>query len=177
MTSTKSQTDMRYYQTIVADPPWLERGGGKIKRGADKHYPLMKTPQIIETMLNANCWHPADDCHLYLWTTNNFLKDGLQVMEALGFRYVTMLTWVKDRMGLGYYFRGQTEPLLFGVKGKLKPQVRNEPTVILAPRRKHSQKPDEAYRKIRAVSPGPRLDMFSRGYREGWDVWGNEVVY
>ena len=168
---------LRYYQTIAADPPWNESGGGKIKRGADRHYPLLKTPEIIEVMLGADCWHPADDCHLYLWTTNNKLRDGLEVMEALGFRYVTMLTWAKDRIGLGYYFRGQTEPLLFGVRGKLKPKVRTQSTLISAPRRKHSQKPDSAYLKMEKVSPGPRLEMFARSKRKGWDVWGNEVVY
>ena len=75
------------YRCIVADPPWNERGGGKIKRGADRHYPLMKTPDIA-CMLLAPAWRPAESCHLWLWVTDNFLPDGLLVMDALGFRYV-----------------------------------------------------------------------------------------
>lgn len=118
---------------------------------------------------------PDENAHLYLWVTNNFLKDGLWVMEQLGFRYVTMLTWAKDRIGLGQYFRGQTEQLLFGVRGRLPAQVRTQTTLITAPRRKHSEKPDRAFEVIEAVSPGPRLEMFARTQRPGWDAWGNEV--
>lgn len=102
------------YHTIYADPPWMERGGGKIKRGADRHYPLMSTKDIMALDVPSSA---ADDCHLYLWVTNNFLPDGLKVMEAWGFRYVTMITWLKDRAGLGQYFRGITESCLFGIKG------------------------------------------------------------
>ena len=81
------------YKTIYADPPWMEAGGGKIKRGADRHYPLMKTKDII----NLPVADIADDnCHLYLWTTNNFLQDALKVMEAWGFKYKTKITWVKS---------------------------------------------------------------------------------
>ena len=61
------------YKTIYADPPWLERGGGKIKRGADKHYELMKTADIMALPVKDLA---EDNCHLYLWTTNNFLQDG-----------------------------------------------------------------------------------------------------
>jgi len=70
------------YKTIYADPPWMERGGGKIKRGADRHYPLMKTKDICDLPIIKEI--VDDNAHLYLWTTNNFLKDGLQVMEAWG---------------------------------------------------------------------------------------------
>lgn len=166
---------MRYH-TILIDPPWLERGGGKIKRGADRHYPLLKTPDIVRVIRESGMFVPADDCHLYLWVTNNFLRDGLWVMEQLGFRYVTMLTWAKDRIGLGQYFRGQTEPLLFGVKGRLPAQVRTQSTLIVAPRSKHSQKPAKSYEVIEAVSPAPRLEMFARSRRDGWVSWGNEVA-
>lgn len=106
---------MNKYKTIYADPPWNETGGGKIKRGADKHYPLMRTKDIIAFADEVNSY-ADDNCHLYLWVTNNHLKDGLEVMEAWGFRYVTMITWMKDRFGLGQYYRGLTEHCLFGVK-------------------------------------------------------------
>ncbi len=167
------------YRCIAADPPWLERGGGKIKRGADRHYPLMKTPDIIDLMWDvlAPVMDPTG-CHLHLWVTNNFLRDGLQVMDALGFRYVTMRTWAKDKIGLGQYWRGQTEQLLFGVMGKLPALNRTESTLIgkgLVPRGRHSEKPAIAYEEIERVSPGPRLEMFARGPRPGWTVWGNEA--
>jgi len=110
---------MTKYRTILADPPWYERGAGKIKRGADRHYDLLKTHNIIRIILEDSPFNPADNCHLYLWVTNNFLKDGLRVIDELGFRYVTNLVWVKDRFGLGQYFRGQHELCLFAVKGRL----------------------------------------------------------
>ncbi len=172
------------YQTILIDPPWNETGGGRIKRGADRHYPLLKTPDIPRVIRESGVFTPADNCHLYLWVTNNFLQHGLWVMGQLGFRYVTVLTWakgeaVKDeivpgRIGLGQYFRGLTEQLLFGVRGTL-PAIEKGKTLIVAPRGRHSQKPVAAYEMIERVSPAPRLEMFARSRRDGWDAWGNEV--
>jgi len=89
----------RKYKTIYADPPWWETGGGRIKRGADRHYSLMKTPEII-TLPVQDLAHP-EGCHLYLWTTNNHLKEAFAVIEEWGFQYVTTITWQKDRGGLG----------------------------------------------------------------------------
>ena len=131
------------YHTIYADPPWIERGGGKIKRGADRHYPLMSTKDIMALDVPSIA---ADDCHLYLWVTNNFLPDGLKVMDAWGFRYVTTITWMKDRMGLGQYFRGLTEHCLFGVRGKLPYKVidgkrQQGKTGFFEKKREHSRKP------------------------------------
>lgn len=104
------------YHTIYADPPWMERGGDG--RGANAHYPIMKTKEIIA--LAPMVQELAEEnAHLYLWATNNFLPDALEVMKVWGFRYVTTITWVKDRIGLGQYFRGLTEHCLFGVRGKL----------------------------------------------------------
>lgn len=136
------------YRTVLADPPWLERGGGQIKRGADRHYPLMPTRDICR--LPVGQWAAAD-AHLYLWVTNNFLPDGLDVMQVWGFRYVTKIDWFKGdlnedwidavttdtnidgpsrakliaeadaslQVGLGQYFRGCTESCLFGVRGQV----------------------------------------------------------
>ena len=160
------------YKTILADPAWNETGGGKIKRGADRHYPLMKTEDIknldVASLADDNCW-------LYLWVTNNFLKDGLEVMEHWGFRYVTNFCWAKDRFGIGYYFRGQHELCLFGVKGNLKPIHRNIPSLVHAKRTKHSKKPEESYEVFDRMSHEPRIELFARTKREGWDSWGNEV--
>ena len=169
------------YRTIVADPPWNEAGGGKIKRGADRHYSLMKTRDIIPLMkdlLSSQFQPNSEGAHMYLWVTNNFLPDGLKVMEALGFRYVTMRTWAKTRIGLGYYWRGQTESCLFGVMGKLPAMVRTESTLIgkgLLPRGKHSEKPQVFFDEVMKVSPGPYLELFARSLRVGWSTWGNEV--
>lgn len=169
---------VKLYRTIMADPPWLERGGGKIKRGADRHYQLMKTVDIAALPVRGLA---ESDAHLYLWVTNNFLPDGLAVMEAWGFRYVTCLTWAKDRVGLGQYFRGQTEQFLFGVRGAPGYRIGADgkraqgTTLISAPRGRHSAKPPEARALVEKVSPGPYLELFAREAAPGWDVWGNEV--
>ena len=160
------------YKTIYADPPWREQGGGKIKRGADRHYPLMKTKDIKALPVKDIA---DDDCWLFLWVTNNFLKDGLEVMEEWGFRYVTNFVWTKERFGIGYYFRGHHELCLFGVKGNLKPIKRNVSSVLFGPTTRHSQKPSLARTKIKEMSYGPRIELFAREETEGWDVWGNEV--
>lgn len=167
------------YQCILADPPWPHIGGGG--RGAQEHYPVLRVPEIIRVMLTAPCWRPrGNGCHLWLWCPNNWLPRGLMVVAALGFRFVTKHVWVKDRYGIGHYGRGQDEPLLLGVMGRLPPLVgaRRVGTVIGGrplPRREHSRKPDEQYAHIETISPGPRLEMFARNRRAGWDAWGNEV--
>jgi N6-adenosine-specific RNA methylase IME4 len=165
------------YSTIYADPPWMERGGGKIKRGADKHYSLMKTADIMTLPVASLA---KKDCHLYLWTTNNFLPDALKTMDAWGFRYVTTITWVKDRVGLGQYFRGITEHCLFGVKGNLPYKIidgkrQQGETAIIAPKGKHSEKPEQIRHMIETVSYPPFIELFARNTASGWDCWGNEA--
>lgn len=171
---------MQKYKTIYADPPWMERGGGKIKRGADRHYPLMKTKDIMALPVR-ELIHP-DGCHLYLWTTNNFLPDAFKVIETWGFEYVTMITWIKDKQGLGQYYRGLTEHCIFATTHNRLPYKLDESgkrqqgvTGFYAPRTEHSHKPEEMRRMIERVSYGPRLEMFARMQHPGWDVWGNEV--
>lgn len=186
------------YVTLMADPPWWEAGGGKIKRGADRHYPLMKTRDIAA--LPVREWM-APNAHCYIWVTNNFLRDGLEVMEAWGFRYVTTITWFKSKreqdddifdergcigadanlqVGLGQYFRGCTEPVLFGVRGQVPYRMTAEGkraqgrTGFHAPRNEHSAKPAKMRQMVERVSPGPYLEMFARQPVAGWDVWGNE---
>lgn len=165
------------YSTIYADPPWMESGGGKIKRGANRHYPLMKTREIIALPVRDIA---AENAHLYLWTTNNFLPDALEVMKAWGFTYKTIITWVKDRQGLGQYYRGITEHCLFGVRGCLPYKLLGEHrqqgmTVIQAPKTRHSEKPAEMRAMIEKVSYPPYIELFARQITPGWDVWGNEV--
>ena len=165
------------YKTIYADPPWNEEGGGKIKRGASKHYSLMKTAEIKNLQVSKLA---DENCHLYLWVTNNFLKDGLEVMETWGFRYVTIITWLKDRIGLGQYYRGLTEHCLFGIKGKLPYKVENQKrcqgtTGFYANKTKHSKKPLQMRNMIELVSYPPRIELFARERYDGWDAWGNEI--
>ena len=178
------------FRTILADPPWKESGGGKIKRGADRHYPLLGTHDITRVIASADVWRPAPDAHLYLWATNNFLPDALGVMAYLGFRYVTNLVWVKTKLdgaargGLGYYFRGAHELLLFGVRGN-GAQVRtaahnivsvvDDPGCYGAPRGEHSAKPHLFHELIERRSHGPYLELFARTKRPGWTAWGNAV--
>lgn len=165
------------YCTIYADPPWMETGGGKIKRGADKHYTLMKTKDIAALPIGDIA---EKNCHLYLWTTNNFLPDALDVMKAWGFTYKTIITWGKDKFGLGQYFRGQTEHCLFGVRGVLPYKTLNGlrqqgRTLLLAPRTEHSVKPEVMRQMIEKVSYGPYIELFARKVVAGWDAWGNEI--
>lgn len=183
-----------YYTTIMADPPWMERGGGKIKRGADHHYPLMKTDDICALPVSTVA---SENSHLYLWVTNNFLPDGLKVMNAWGYRYVTKIDWFKGyidddsliedmsdsalEIGLGQYFRGCTESCLFGVKGRIPYQTlpngkrAQGRTGFHAPRKKHSEKPEKFRTMVETVSPGPYLELFARTPSLGWDVWGNDT--
>jgi len=169
-------------RTIIADPPWNESGGGKIKRGADRHYGLMKTPDIIALMKEWMAKHQhAENQHLYLWVTNNFLADGLRVIEALGFRYITNVVWAKPRFGLGRYFRGQHEICLFAVRNRgfdeqTRTPINNIPSLITAPLREHSRKPEEFYQLVESRSHGPYLEMFARTERgTSWSAEGNEV--
>jgi len=125
----------------------------------------------------------AVNAHLYLWVPNALLPEGLEVMQAWGFRYVSNSIWAKrrkdggpDGRGVGFYFRNVTEPILFGVKGSMRTLAPGRSTVnmIETRKREHSRKPDEQYDLIESCSPGPYLEMFARYARPGWSVWGNE---
>jgi len=125
----------------------------------------------------------AKNAHLYLWVPNALLIEGLGVMQAWGFRYVSNIVWAKrrkdggpDGRGVGFYFRNVTELLLFGVKGSMRtlPPGRSQVNMIETRKREHSRKPDEQYDLIQSCSPGPYLELFARYPREGWTVWGDE---
>ena len=168
------------YKTIYADPPWNESGGGKIKRGADRHYPLMKTKDII-AMAGFVESISEDNCHLYMWVTNNHMQDGLDVMKAWGFTYKTMITWMKPSIGLGQYFRGMTEHCLFGVKGNIPYKILNGKrqqgrTGFNAPKKEHSTKPSEMRTMIETVSYAPYIELFARESFNRWDAWGNDAT-
>jgi N6-adenosine-specific RNA methylase IME4 len=165
---------MNAFGTIVIDPPWPESGGGG--RGAQEHYPLLSTSAIAGVIEGSGVWTPAADCHLYLWATNTHLPAAIELLARLGFRYITTLTWAKHAIGLGQYFRGQTEHVLFGVRGSCPiPPDRRLSTLIAARRGSHSAKPARFYEIVEQVSPEPRLEMFSRHRRVGWEAWGFEA--
>lgn len=177
--------DGRQFATILADPPWqFQNRTGKV---APEHkrlnrYGTMELADICALPVE----HIADDpAHLYLWVPNALLPEGLQVMGAWGFRYVSNIIWEKvrkdggpDGRGVGFYFRNVTEILLFGVRGKnartLQPG-RSQVNIIRSRKREHSRKPDEQYPIIEGCSWGPRIELFSRGKRKGWTVWGNQA--
>lgn len=169
----------RLYKTIYADPPWMETGGGKIRRGADRHYALMTTKDIAAVPVQRLV--DPDGAHLYLWVTNNHLQDGLDVVQAWGFEYVTTITWLKDRLGLGQYYRGLTEHCLFAATPKRLPyRMENDrrlqgQTGFTASKTVHSEKPAEMRRMIERVSYAPRVELFARAKFDGWDCFGDEI--
>jgi N6-adenosine-specific RNA methylase IME4 len=171
----------KLYSTIIADPPWYQQGGGKSKRGADRHYPLLKEHQIKRVMSEMLDGKVAEDAHLYLWVANNHLPEGLRVIEHLGFRYITNLVWAKTRFGLGRYFRGQHELCFFAVRGRgftPKTEVNNIPTLVgggLIKPTRHSVKPIEMHKLVEARSDGPYLELFARKQASGWDCVGDEL--
>jgi N6-adenosine-specific RNA methylase IME4 len=164
------------YQTILADPPWGQSFCGKWKQhkmASELEYPVMNLDDIKNLPVREVA---GAGCHLWLWATNQFLKQGFDVLEAWGFKYLAPITWVKPS-GIGNYFIHRTQTILFGYKEKcLFPLERFKPTVLFAtlPKR-HSEKPTEFYSLIESISPEPRLELFARRKRFGWDCWGNEV--
>ena len=165
-------SNKKLYRTIMADPPWgipEQRGG----YGADNHYSLMPMEQI-KAMPVADL--ATSDAHLWLWVTNNVLRDGYDVMEKWGFTPRSVFSWIKPRMGLGVYLRNATEHVLFGTRGKAPILFKAQPNWLFAPLQDHSHKPEEQYAIIERCSPGPYLELFARRNQPGWDAWGNEIV-
>lgn len=175
------------YGTIYADPPWrFQNRTGKV---APEHkrlsrYETMSLDEIKGMPVADICGEKA---HLYLWVPNALLPDGLAVMDAWGFEYKGNLIWEKirkdggpDGRGVGFYFRNVTEILLFGIKKKSAPNrtlapARSQVNIVRAMKREHSRKPDEFIPIIEACSGGPRIELFARGDRDGWDMWGNQA--
>lgn len=172
------------YRTILADPPWqFQNRTGKM---APEHkrlsrYGTMTLDDIAELPVADIA---ADPAHLYLWVPNALLPEGLRVMAAWGFQYKSNIIWHKirkdggpDGRGVGFYFRNVTELVLFGVRGKnarTEKAGRTQVNFLATRKREHSRKPDEFYDIVESCSPGPRLEMFARGGRPGWSVWGNQ---
>ena len=174
----------RKFSTVLADPPWqFKNRSGKMSPEHKRltRYETLTLDTIKELPVSSITEDPA---HLYLWVPNALLAEGMQVMEAWGFTYKTNIIWYKirkdggpDRRGVGFYFRNVTEMLLFGIRGKnartLQPG-RSQENLISSRKREHSRKPDEQYPLIESCSPGPFIELFARGPRENWFVWGKQ---
>lgn len=164
------------YATIVIDPPWDwgDEGDQDQLGRARPDYSTMSIDQLERLDVGVLA---DDDCHIYLWITNRSLPKGFRLLEAWGFRYITALTWVKPHFGMGNYFRGQTEHVLFGVKGSQPLKRKNVGTVFNADRGPagHSSKPPAFLELVESCSPGPFLEMFSRSSRPGWVAWGENT--
>lgn len=171
------------FSTILADPPW--RFTNRTGKVAPEHRRLDRYSTMSMEAIKAL---PVKDvvarnAHLYLWVPNALLPEGLDVMSAWGFRYVSNIIWAKrrkdggpDGRGVGFYFRNVTEILLFGVKGSMRTLApgRSQVNMIETRKREHSRKPDEQYDLIENCSPGPYLEMFARHPRDKWTLWGDE---
>ena len=162
------------YDVIYADPPWKYSFSKSKSRRIENHYDTMTLKDICALNVPA-----ADNSVLYLWATAPKLLEALKVMDSWGFTYKSQIIWDKEKMGMGYWARGQHEILLIGTKGKFsppEPKVRKR-SVLRVKRNKHSKKPDQVYEYIESWFPEKKkLEMFARIKRIGWDIWGNELV-
>ena len=175
------------FNTIYADPPWqFQNRTGKV---APEHKRLTRyetmTLDDIKALPVADI--AGEKAHLYLWVPNALLPDGLAVMDAWGFEYKANIIWEKvrkdggpDGRGVGFYFRNVTEMLLFGIRKNSAPNrtlapARSQVNIVRSMKREHSRKPGEIIQIIEACSSAPRIELFARGVREGWAMWGNQA--
>lgn len=172
------------YNIIYADPPWnykfqsptaSNRPNSQRAAGVRYYYDTMSVNDIKQLKIQSIT---EQDAVLYLWATNPMLQEALDVMQAWGFKYKTTITWHKlCCKGMGYWFRGHTEHLLFGVRGKVKAFRSLQHNIIAHPVGKHSEKPAIFRQMIELASPHltRRIELFAREKVEGWDAWGNQI--
>lgn len=192
MINTELPTISGGYRVVLADPPWSfaswsDKGKNRApdamvrqKGLAERHYATM-TMDDIRTLPVGDV--AAKDSVLLMWCVNCQLPDAIDVGQAWGFKFKTVaFVWAKRtkkdkgwHMSLGYYTRGQTEQCLLFTKGAPKRKSASVRQLIVAPRREHSRKPDQQYERIETLFEGPRLELFARYRREGWDCWGNQT--
>lgn len=186
----------KQYRTLVADPPW-RYDAPAYGYGADANYPTMTIPELMN--MPVGLWAYEDLAHLYLWTTNSFIVDAFKIAKAWGFEPKTVITWIKRKpvgdqwQGMGRYFRGTTEQVVFATRGNMNTlrgdhvnfietaAAAEEGLAFFAARGAHSEKPSAFYDLVARMSPGPYLDVFARKQRfllgdeaVVMDTWGNE---
>lgn len=170
------------YNIIYADPPWAYRDtlGGNAKMGA-MPYPTMTQDEINALPVQSIA---AKDCVLFMWATMPKLQEALDTIKAWGFTYKTCaFCWVKQNpsgngifAGLGRWVQGNAEICLLATKGRPSRVSKSVKQIVMAPRRAHSQKPDEVRdRIVELMGDLPRIELFARSAAEGWDCWGNEA--
>lgn len=178
----RGEKELGKYQIIYADPPWQyndKKGNDPAMGGIT--YPTMSTAKICDLAIPSL----ADtNCALFLWVTMPMLPDGLDVIKAWGFEYVTCaFTWVKQNRngfgiysGLGHWTNGNAELCLLARKGHLTRINKDVKQIMLSPVSEHSRKPDEIRERITLLLGDlPRIELFARQKRNGWDSWGNEI--
>jgi len=168
------------YKTILADPPWTYENvktGGSLKSGSAQKYPTMTLKEICNLEVPKIS---AKKSVLFLWATVPLIREGLTVMEKWGYEYKTFITWRKIMsLGMGYWFRGQVEINLLGIRGKVKAFRSQKPNFIQCKVGKHSQKPEKFFQLIEPIITkfdlNPKIELFAREKRENWEAWGLEV--
>lgn len=170
------------YKVIYADPPWLYEtysDEGK-DRSPEKHYGCMNL-DALKALPVAGL---ADKhCVLFMWSIDTHVPQALELIEAWGFKFKTRaFEWVKTNRkspgfftGLGHWTRANPESCWLATRGKPKRLAKDVRRLVVSPRREHSRKPDEVYERIERLVPGPRIELFARTERPGWDCWGNQV--
>jgi N6-adenosine-specific RNA methylase IME4 len=164
------------YPVIYADPPWRYEHAESSTREIENHYPTMDLDAICAMEV---CKISTPDAILFLWATSPKLAEAMRVIESWGFTYRTCAVWVKDKIGMGYYYRQRHELLLVATRGSMPvPAPADRPdSVIDGPIGAHSAKPSLAAEQIERMYPGlPRLELFCRSPRPGWSVWGNQAA-
>ena len=159
------------FEIIVIDPPWPYGAKYDVSgRRSANPYPEMNINELKNIKLPA-----SNDCVLWLWTTHKFIWDAKDLMTTWGFDYKAILTWNKEKIGMGYWLRMQTEFCLLGIKGKPIWNNTTERDIINETRRQHSRKPDKFYEMVEKICVGRKLDYFARKTKKGWDTVGNET--
>lgn len=191
---------MKKYNVIYADPPWQYKAttGRGFKSGAKEKYAVMTNEDIAKMPITD---FTEKDCICFLWVTVPLLPEGLSTLKAWGFEYKTMITWRKIMsLGMGFWFRGQCEHLVMGIKGKVKAFRQQNANFYESEEfevdechqqkvGKHSQKPSyfrDLISKAVAVSfeTPEKLELFARTREgmfgdheyDGWDVYGYQVT-
>ena len=161
------------FDIIYADPPWQYDFAEANNRKIENHYTTMNNKDIMN--MKVPC---KDNSVLFMWATAPKLPEALQVMKAWGFEYKTNAIWDKETIGMGYWFRGQHELLLVGVKGKFSPPISSIriSSIIKEKKTKHSKKPYIVAEYIeRAYPDKTKIELFCREPRKGWYVFGNQI--